>query len=443
MSLWARLRELRRYPSAMVGLAVVGLLLLMSVYAVVRYPYGEAIRLWRAGEMIWLENPRNAQPRWFNWFGADLPETIRVEQTQAKVLASEDLGGGVRRQTLSFPFDFFSRAAFPKELALFFETQFTRTPPQAVLAWRTPDGREIPMGTQVLRGSGRHIISADTALIRRLGGRPPHEALFASPTDPNTPLRGRYELLVELLTFEPESQAQLRLIVYGQVHGWAGTDNLRRDLSIALLWGAPIAMAFGMSAALVLTLWYLAISALGAWFGGWVDAVIDRLTELRMILPLLPILIMVGMFWSRSLWVILAVLILYGIIGANKSYRAMYLQTRNLPYLEAARAYGAGNFRIIFRYLVPRFLPLTIPAFIQAIPGYVFLEASLAILGLGDPVLPTWGKVINEAYPYLYMGSQYYYWILLPAALLFMTGVGFAMIGFTLDRIFNPRLRAL
>lgn len=443
MSFWARVRELRRYPSAMVGLAVVGLLLFMSVYAVVRYPYSEAIRLWRAGETTWLENPRNAQPRWFNWFGADLPETIRVEHKQARVLRTEDLGGGVRRQSLSFSFDFLSRTAFPKELALFFEAQFAHTPPRAVLVWRTPDGREIPLGTQVLKGSGRYIISADAALVRRLGGRPPHEALFASPTEPNKPLRGRYELLVELLTFDAESRVQLKLIVYGQAHGWAGTDNIRRDLSIALLWGAPIAMAFGMSAALVLTLWYLTVSAVGAWFGGWVDALVDRLTELRMILPLLTILIMVGMFWSRSLWVILAVLIGYGIIGGNKSYRAMYLQTRNLPYLEAARAYGAGNLRIIFRYLVPRFLPLTIPAFIQAIPGYVFLEASLAILGLGDPVLPTWGKVINEAQAFLYMGSQYYYWILLPAALLFLTGVGFAMIGFTLDRIFNPRLRSL
>jgi peptide/nickel transport system permease protein len=358
-------------------------------------------------------------------------------------LHAEDLGGGVRRRTLSFSCDFLNGGGFPKELALFYEATFTRTPPQAVLTWRTPDGREIPIGTQVLRGGGRYIISADAALVKRLGGRPPHEALFAHPAEPGKPLRGRYELLVDLFTFEPQSEAQLKLIVYGQVHGWAGTDNLRRDLSIALLWGAPIAMVFGMSAALILTLWYLFISAVATWYGGWVDALVDRLTELRMILPLLPILIMVGMFWSRSLWIMLAVLILYGVIGGSKNYRAMYLQTRSLPYVEAARAYGAGNFRIIVRYLVPRFLPLTIPAFINAIPGYVFLEASLAVLGLGDPVLPTWGKVIQEASGFLYMGSSYYYWILLPAALLFLTGVGFAMVGIALDRIFNPRLRAI
>lgn len=92
---------------------------------------------------------------------------------------------------------------------------------------------------------------------------------------------------------------------------------------------------------------------------------------------------------------------------------------------------------------MPRFLPLAIPAFVNAIPGYVFLEASLAILGLGDPLLPTWGKLIQDAYSRgaLYLG--YYYWILIPAAMLFLTGVGFAFVGFALDRVFNPRLRSL
>lgn len=447
MTLWLRLKELRRYPSAVIGLSVVAFLVIMSLYAVLRYPYGEAIRLWRAGEIVWIENPRNAAPIWYNWFGADLPATIKVTLDQARVIERQDLGGGVKRTLFSLSFDYPWRGGFPSEIALFFDSIHERVPPQAVLRWRTPDGREISLGTQTLRGSGRYLISGDVTLARRLGTSP-ERALFQYPRvavdgGGERPLPGRYELLVDLYSFEPASQTSLKLVVYGRLHGLAGTDHLRRDLTIALLWGAPIAIAFGMTVAMTLTLWYLFVSALGAWFGGWVDALIDRLTELRMILPLLPILIMVGMFWTRSIWVILAVLIMYGLIGGSKGYRAMYLQARSLPYVEAARAYGAGNFRIILRYLVPRFLPMAIPAFVQAIPGYVFLEASLAILGIGDPLLPTWGKVIQDAYSRgaLYMG--YYYWILIPAAMLFITGVGFAFVGFALDRIFNPRLRSL
>ncbi len=86
-------------------------------------------------------------------------------------------------------------------------------------------------------------------------------------------------------------------------------------------------------------------------------------------------------------------------------------------------------------------IPLLIPALVSAVPSFVFLEASLAVLGLGDPVLPTWGKVINDAFEdgALYQGL--YYWVLEPAVLLMLTGFGFALLGFALDRIFNPRLR--
>jgi peptide/nickel transport system permease protein len=156
----------------------------------------------------------------------------------------------------------------------------------------------------------------------------------------------------------------------------------------------------------------------------------------------LAILIMVGTFYSRSIWLMLGVTILLSIFsGSIKSYRAIFLQSKEASYIEAARAYGASSSRIIFSYLIPRMIPLLIPALVSAVPGFVFLEASLAVLGLGDPVLPTWGKVINDAFAdgALYQGR--YYWVLEPAVLLMITGLGFALLGFALDRIFNPRLR--
>jgi peptide/nickel transport system permease protein len=126
-----------------------------------------------------------------------------------------------------------------------------------------------------------------------------------------------------------------------------------------------------------------------------------------------------------------------------KVYRAMFLQAKEAPYIEAARAYGAGNFRIIFRYLLPRLTPVLLPNMVIVIPTFVFLEASLAVLGLGDPVLPTWGKIIFDARTNdaLYMGN--YYWMIQPAVLLMVIGFSFALVGYTLDRILNPRLRKL
>jgi peptide/nickel transport system permease protein len=152
----------------------------------------------------------------------------------------------------------------------------------------------------------------------------------------------------------------------------------------------------------------------------------------------------VGTFYSRSIWVILGATILLSIFtGSIKSYRAIFLQVKESGYIEAARAYGASNARIIFNYLIPRMIPLLIPGLVSSIPSFVFLEASLALLGLGDPVLPTWGKIINDADVDGALYKGYYYWVLEPAVLLMMTGLGFAMLGYALDRVFNPRLREL
>jgi len=228
------------------------------------------------------------------------------------------------------------------------------------------------------------------------------------------------------------------------VYGLAGTDHRRRDLMVALLWGTPIALAFGLLAALGTTITTMFIAAFGVWFGGIVDSIIQRITEVRLILPLLPILIMVGTFYSRSIWLMLGVVIVLSIFGsAIKTYRAIFLQVKESPYIEAARAYGAGSGRIINQYLVPRIIPLLIPQLVVLIPSYVFLEASLAVLGLGDPVLPTWGKIIDDAQSNGALYNGFYYWVLQPAALLMLTGLGFSMVGFALDRIFNPRLRGL
>lgn len=433
--------ELRHYPSAVAGLSVIGLLVLTSVYAVVAIPYGEAIRLWRGGEALWLENPRNARPVWMTLFRPDLPRTI-VVRSQGAPRRVEDLGGGVRQVTMTLAFDY-PYHDFPDGLGVFLETEAVDRPPHVALLWHTPDGAEIRINEFTVRPREVYRLSDDPRLRQELGG-PPEVVLLASPDAPDRVLRGRYQLLVRGYLFEQASTLEARLVVYGKAHGLAGTDHLRRDLTIPLLWGAPIAMAFGLLAAVGSTLSTLVIAAVGVWYGRWVDGAIQRITEVNLILPALPILIMIGTLYSRSIWVILGVVILLGIFGPGiKTYRALFLQVKEAPYVEAARAYGAGNLRTVFVYMIPRAIPVLIPQFVTLIPSFVFLEATLAVLGLGDPVLPTWGKVIEDAYSKGALFSGHYYWVLEPAVLLMLTGLGFTMLGFALDRIFNPRLREI
>lgn len=435
-------RDLLKYPSAAAGLAIIGLLVVISIYALIAIPYGEAIRLWRGGEALWLENPRNARPVWMNiWHRGDLPRTIIVRSERA-ARSEKSIGSGVREFTISLPFEY-SSSRLPQELAVFFDVEFTDRPPHVALFWRPPDRSEIRLGEQTVTRRQVYRLSADARLQQEFGGRP-EAVLLGDPNAPGQVLRGRHEFLMKGFLFEDSSRVEAHLVVYGEVHGLAGTDHLRRDLTIPLLWGTPIAMAFGLLAAVGSTLSSLFIAAVGVWYGRWVDGAIQRITEVNLILPALPILIMIGTLYSRSIWIILGVVILLGVFGSGiKTYRALFLQVKEAPYIEAARAYGVGNMRAVFQYMIPRAVPVLIPQFVTLIPSFVFLEATLAVLGLGDPVLPTWGKVIEDAYSKGALFSGHYYWVLQPAVLLMLSGLGFTMLGFALDRVFNPRLREI
>ncbi|HET92150.1 MAG TPA: ABC transporter permease [Chloroflexi bacterium] len=439
-------KDIVQYPSAVVGLIIIAFFIVVAVYTVSTIPYSEAIRLWRGGEDVWGDSPRTAQPLWTNWFRrSNLPETIILDTadgtaTKTVMPLTETMTDALMEFTFDYPY-----GGFPQELTIFFTADYQEKPPHADLYWVMPDGAEIRVGDTTVRRAERFRFALDGGdrLMRRLEGLEPQIGLFAADREAEelTALQGTYTLRIEGILFEKDSDFDAKLVVYGQAHGWGGTDLLRRDLMVALLWGTPIALSFGLLAALGTTVTTMIIAAAGVWFGGIVDELIQRITEINMILPFLPILIMVGTFQSQSIWVMLQWIILLSIFGASiKGYRAIFLQIKEAPYIEAARAYGAGNGRIIFLYLIPRIIPVLIPNLVNGIPAFVFLEASLAVLGLGDPVLPTWGKVIEEArHTALYQGQ--YYWILQPAALLMLTGLAFAMVGFALDRIFNPRLR--
>jgi peptide/nickel transport system permease protein len=441
-NLW---RDLRQYPSATAGLAVIAFLIGLSLYAMASIPYTEALRLWRGGDVVWRDYPRNARPVWVDLFSrGSLPRTI-IQDSRAgdgeKIV--EDLAEG-KAITIRFTFDY-PYDGFPQEINAYYTASYLTRQPHITMRWHTPDDRDIRIGDLSLRRAESFRFAQESRLVRRLRGELPQVGLFANPDlETPTPLKGQYQLEIEGLVFEDGGDIDATLVIYGQVHGLGGTDHRRRDLMVALLWGTPIALAFGLLAAVGTSVTTMIIAAVGVWFGGVVDSVIQRITEVNLILPFLPILIMVGVFWSRSIWVILAVVIALGIFSAGiKSFRAIFLQVKEAPYIEAARAYGAGSWRIIFNYMLPRIVPVLVPGLVLSIPTFVFLEAALAVLGLGDPVLPTWGKVIDDAYRQGALHNQQYYWILQPVVLLMMTGVGFSLIGFALDRIFNPRLRGV
>lgn len=436
------LKSLIQYPSAIAGLFVVFLLVVVSVYVMITIPYSQAISQWRGGEEIWYKNPRFAAPAWFNYFSSEkYSESFAVNTTDGQMIKKVTPGkDGVSTLEISYAFDF-SYDVYPQEMLVYLTSTFQKKQPFISIELQTPDNRTIRIGNFAIGNEFTYRFSQDEKLRAKLRADEIIPALFKTP-DSELPLKGQYILLITGTTFEPESDISVEFVSHGQLFGWAGTDHARRDLTLPLLWGVPVALAFGLLASMGTSILTMIIAAAGAWYAGWVDELIQRITEINLVLPFLSILIMIGTFYSRSIWVILGATILLSIFtGGIKGYRAIFMQVKESMYIEAARAYGASSSRIIFLYLIPRMIPLLIPTLVQSVPAYVFLEASLAVIGLGDPVLPTWGKIIQDANANGALYKGYYYWVLEPAILLMITGLAFAVLGFALDRVFNPRLR--
>ena len=435
-------RNLLYYPSAILGILVVFLLVFTAVYAMVKIPYREAIRLWRGGEDVWYQNPKFAPPAWINLFSKrKYAESFAVKTADGTMTKEVTPGAqGTSTMSVSYAFDF-SSDYYPQDLILYLTSTYKEKQPFISVEWLTPNGEKIRVVNTALSRKQTYRFSQDAKLKTRLKTKEVIPALFSDPETGDL-VRGQYQLLITGATFESDSDINMEFVLHGQVYGLAGTDQARRDLIVPLLWGAPVALAFGLIASLGTSVLTMVIAAVGTWYGGWVDELIQRITEINLVLPFLSILIMVGTFYSRSIWVILGVTIILSIFtGAIKSYRSIFVQVKESMYIEAARAYGASGSRIVFLYLIPRMIPLLIPGLVSSVPAFVFLEASLALLRLGDPVLPTWGKIIQDANANGALYRGYYYWILEPATLLMITGLGFAMLGFALDRVFNPKLR--
>lgn len=438
------MRELLQYPSAVVGTLIIAALAASIIYTVWAVPYEEAVKHWRSSVEL-IDNPQNGRPAWFNLFYRDKqPPTMSLDSRLGEADRQYVDRGFGEELLLTFSFDY-EFDTFPQDLILYFAVDYDEKAPYVEITWFTPDRRELRVTEMAPTRSQVYRVAHDTRLERRLRGQPPEEGLFIDPAGEVTvPIKGTYQLQISTLFFEDEGDLEARFVLRGQVYGLAGTDHRRRDLMVGLLWGTPTVLAFGLLGALFTGVGAMLIAAISVWYGGTVDSLLQRLTEINLALPTFPILVLVARYYTLSIWYVLALAIVLSIFGHTiKTYRAIFLQAKTAPYIEAARAYGTGDARMIHKYLLPRIAPVLIPQMVTLVPSFVFLEAALAFLGQSDPILPTWGKIIHEAHIGGALLTGNYYWIMEPTILLLLVGLAFAMLGYGLDRVLNPKLREI
>ena len=451
-------KEIRRYPSAIIGFIIILLLVLGSLYAVIFLPYEKIGNEWERSNLGGQSRtPQMAKPAWVNWFREQKYLSIidlnseKGESEKITTPVSDD----VDKISIIFDFDY-DYVDFPKEVFLYFNTKYVDKRPFASVLWKTPDGREIELKGLAVGTDAKYDFEGSIPVNTLLSDESKfemwfdpldtsshdfHDLLFANPeSDLAEILPGQYQLVIEGVTFEVDSDLDADLVLLGQVYGAAGTDFYRRDLVVPLLWGMPYALLIGLLGALSTTIISMVFAATGVWFGGWVDNLVQRLIDVNLVLPILAIAVMAYAFLGIDIVTILVVYIFLSAFGTpTKNFRAAFLQIKEAPYIEAAKAYGASNVRIILRYMVPRLIPVLIPQLVILIPSFVFLEATLGFFNI-KMIYPTWGTVIYQAT--MHSGLFFSrYWVLQPIILLLLTGLGFSLFGFALERILNPRLK--
>jgi peptide/nickel transport system permease protein len=200
----------------------------------------------------------------------------------------------------------------------------------------------------------------------------------------------------------PYSYAQIDLthILQGPSSAhYFGTDALGRDQYTRVLYGIRTSMEVGVFVAVVSTLIGLVVGAIAGYYGGWMDNLLMRITDLVLTLPLLVILLTAAsLLGEGSQWRVSMILVLFFWTGTARIVRGIFLSLREKEYVEAAKASGAGDMRLMFRHILPNTMgPIVVTATL-AVGTAILVEAALSFLGFGiKPPTPSLGGLVNDA----------------------------------------------
>jgi len=221
---------------------------------------------------------------------------------------------------------------------------------------------------------------------------------------------------------------------------WMGTDNLARDIWSRVVYGARISVTIGFATVALATLLAAAIGVSSAYLGGAYDIVVQRVVDAWMSFPALVIVLSLLAALGPGLLNLILALSILGAAGASRVIRGATLSTMQSPYVEAARALGAGHVRVILRHLLPNVTATIIILATIGLGTVILAESALSFLGFGvPPPYPSWGGMLSGS------GRSFMYhapWMALwPSAAISLAVFGFNMLGDALRDVLDPRLR--
>jgi peptide/nickel transport system permease protein len=183
---------------------------------------------------------------------------------------------------------------------------------------------------------------------------------------------------------------------------WLGSDELGRDALTRLIYGGRISLCVGLAGAILSTLVGTLIGALSGFYRGWTDTILMRFTDVVMSIPTLPMILLLSGLFRPGPVILVAIVGALIWMGTARLVRSQFMVLREREFVEAARALGAGNLRLMFRHILANAIgPITVAATL-AVGSAIMLESALSFLGFGiQPPVPTWGNLLNSASSWL------------------------------------------
>ncbi|MGD9711427.1 MAG: ABC transporter permease [Thermomicrobiales bacterium] len=457
--------------SGKVGVGMFIALIAVSVFVVVTYPRNFGTDRW-SSPLVWADNPKTAAPSWTRlWNDSAIEHQVFL---QSEATATEERGSAEVR---SYEATITHEGTAPPQFlsATISGVTYHERAPVIIITLVRPDGGEIRLANIAVTAPrpGEEapyqrffdteervlLTQEDTAAqsivqwfaseypeadeVQNAGGQL-NAALFGVPGEDGKiePLPGDYTVLTQFVVANGEDSLEEVEVIYGgTVFGWIGTDSLGRDLFEGLLYGFPVALVIAALASTLSTLIGASLGIISGYAGGRTDTLIQRMADIISNVPVLPLLIFLVFIVGSNLYLIILVLVAFSWTGLTILVRSMVLQLRSGQLVEAAKALGASNRRIMLRHIFPQVAPFVVAQMIFFAPGAILAEASLSFLGLGDPSIPTWGQMLESGFRTgaLYVG--YWWWVIPPGVLIIITAMAFMLLALGMEQVVDPRLR--
>jgi peptide/nickel transport system permease protein len=220
-----------------------------------------------------------------------------------------------------------------------------------------------------------------------------------------------------------------------------GLDDGGIDMLSLTIYGARVSLIVGFAAAAVAMLIGGTIGILAGYFGGKTDVALMRVTDYFLVIPDVPLMIVIAAIWGRSLTNIIIIIGVLYWTGTARIIRAQVKSVRERVYVRRAQSLGASHSRIIFRHVLPQVAPLLVANTVLTVAVAIFAETALAFLGLGDPSLISWGRMIENAFVSNAISVDAWWAIAPPGIAVAVVILACTLLGTAIEDALNPRLR--